>query len=87
MIEGSSFLNNGRTCANFQHSGKNLSDNDLLNNMHRGFETVSLHDFNILWLMHSGPTALLTGMIDMISVISCSGIFISEKELFNLHPL
>lgn len=37
-------------------------------------------DFNILWLIVSGPMALLTGSILIISITSCSSIV----TLFNL---
>jgi hypothetical protein len=53
-------------------NGTVFSDNDLLNNIASGSTMVALVDFNILWLIQSGPTALLTGCIVIISVTSCS---------------
>ena len=53
---------------------KVLSESDLLNSKHKGLDIVSLQDFNILWLMQSGPTALFTGITEIMSKTFCSRI-------------
>jgi hypothetical protein len=40
-------------------------------------------DFNILWLMHSGPIALFTGRLAIISMTSCSSMKISLRLLLH----
>jgi hypothetical protein len=40
-------------------------------------------DFNILWLMQSGPIALFTGRVTIISMTFCSSLKISLK--LSLH--
>ena len=52
--------------------GNIFSDNDLLNNYNvNGLTMVDLVD-NILWQIQSGPMALFTGSIVIMSDISCS---------------
>ena len=46
---------------------------------------VDLVDFSILWLIQSGPMALFTGSIVIMSDISCSSIIMLLKLL--LHKL
>ena len=60
------------TWANFQKDGKTFSDKDLLNNIVSGLTIVEIVDFNILWLIQSGPMALFTGSTEIISKTSCS---------------
>jgi len=53
----------------------------LLNSKQRGFAIDNLVAFNILWLIPSGVTALLVGMICILSINSCSVITKSLNEL------
>ena len=46
---------------------------------------VDLVDFSILWLIQSGPMALFTGSIVIMSDISCSSMIMLLKLL--LHKL
>ena len=46
---------------------------------------VDLVDFSILWLIQSGPMALFTGTIVIMSDFSCSSIIMLLKLL--LHKL
>ncbi len=62
------------TRADFQFDGKTPSFNDLLNNLHTGFEIVCFVLIKILWLMRSSPTALLAFKTDIMSMISDSKI-------------
>ena len=63
----------------FQQSGKDFSDSDLSKSSCKGLQTVYMVDFNILWLIQSGPIALFTGKTDIISVTSFSSITISLR--------
>ena len=56
------------TWANFQIDGKTFSDKDLLNSIVGGLTLVKIVDFNILWLMQSGPIAFA---IDKSHLVYC----------------
>ena len=62
--EGSFLFKRDNTCASFQLSGKDFSDNDLSKSSYKGLQPVYLIDFNIIWILQSGPSALLTGKTD-----------------------
>lgn len=50
-----------------------------VNNNVIGFATVKRVAFNILWLTKSGPIALFTGNIEIMSNTSCSSIKILQS--------
>ena len=81
--DGSSSLKIGIIWAIFQIEGNIFSKKDLLNNDFNGCTIEHLIDFNILWLIQSGPMALFTGSIVIMSDISCSSMIMLLKLLFN----
>lgn len=65
--------------SNFPKAWKILSAWDLLNNIVSGFVTVKRVALNILWLTKSGPIALFTGSIEIMSNTFCSSIKILQS--------
>ena len=64
----------------FQQSGNVFPDKGLLKSNCKGLHTVCIVDFNILWLIQSGPMALLIGKTDLISITSDSSITMSARD-------
>lgn len=77
------FFKRGLTCANIQILGKDFSNNDLLKRKSKDLQTIYIVDFNSLWLIQSGPIALLTSKTDIISITSYSSIKISLRVSSN----